>query len=392
MKRLLILVLLSSLLLSAASCNLTGTDSETTAESAESTETVSPETTSPVTDAETTGAETGDETTAADETTGADSTIIDPIPEQPMDLLNTDLTPYITLGAYKNVAVSAKEIGYRITLHNSMLANEAYYTKVTEGDRTVKEGDIINVDYKGFLDGVAFEGGEAADQVITVYEDGSYIPGFAGGFVGVKVGGSSSFLVTFPEDYHEASLAGKEVTFEFTVNYICEFAELTDEIANALSSGGYPTAEAYETYQRNLLVQSALWGAIVDGATIVAYPEEQVLYYYGQLRDYYAYYAQYYGMTYEAFLTYLGTTDAEVYESAKVYVNEDLVYYAILQAESITLTDDDLGRLENYIRLYKEQYGYTDEQIEANMESIKENMLYDKVQELLIEWADIRWE
>ena len=188
MKRLLILVLLSSLLLSAASCNLTGTDSETTAESAESTETVSPETTSPVTDAETTGAETGDETTAADETTGADSTITDPIPEQPMDLLNTDLTPYITLGAYKNVAVSAKEIGYRITLHNSMLANEAYYTKVTEGDRTVKEGDIINVDYKGFLDGVAFEGGEAADQVITVYEDGSYIPGFAGGFVGVKVG------------------------------------------------------------------------------------------------------------------------------------------------------------------------------------------------------------
>jgi FKBP-type peptidyl-prolyl cis-trans isomerase (trigger factor) len=97
-------------------------------------------------------------------------------------------------------------------------------------------------------------------------------------------------------------------------------------------------------------------------------------------------------MTYEAFLTYIGTTDAAVYESAKEYVDEDLVYYAILQAENITLTDADLERLDSYIQRYKEEYGYTDEQVEANLESIKSNMLYDKVQELLISWADIRWE
>lgn len=390
MKRFLMLLLLAALLLSAVSCNLTGTGNGTTAESTKAER--PDETTAPVTDAETTGAESGEETTADGETTGTGSTITDPIPKQPMDLLNTDLSPYIALGAYKNVEISAKEIGYQITLHKSMLANEAYYTKVKEGDRTVKEGDIINVDYKGFLDGVAFSGGEATDQVITVYEDGTYIPGFACGFIGVKAGGSSSFRVTFPADYGEASLAGKEVTFEFTVNYICEFSELTDEMASALSSGGYPTAEAYETYQRNLLVQSVLWGSIVEGAEILAYPKEQVLYYYGQLRDYYAYYAQYYGMTYEAFLTYIGTTDAAVYESAKEYVDEDLVYYAILQAENITLTDADLERLDSYIQRYKEEYGYTDEQVEANLESIKSNMLYDKVQELLISWADIRWE
>jgi len=186
MKKILSFLLLSLLILLTASCDSAEGPGDGSSDSAADTN--APEITTAAPDVTTSEEITSEEIPSEESTTGSGSTITDPIPEKPMDLLHTDLTPYVMLGTYKDVIISAKEIGYLLTLQNSMLAHELCYTKVTEGDRVVKIGDVINVNYKGLLDGVAFSGGEAADQTITVYEDGTYISGFALGFVGTKVG------------------------------------------------------------------------------------------------------------------------------------------------------------------------------------------------------------
>jgi trigger factor len=306
-----------------------------------------------------------------------------------MDFLSIDLTPYVTLDAYKGIRIPLKQLEVEIALA-VQLYNKGKYEKIKSSDRTVREGDIICVDYKGILNGTAFSGGTAADQMITVYEGTGYIDGFASGFIGATVGAPSSFDVTFPENYGAAELAGKTVTFEFTVDYIVGTETLTDTLASELSNGAYPTVEQFMRYQRNLLVQAELWQTIVDRATVKSYPTQQVEYYYRQFRAMYEGQAKYYGISYESYIQILGISDADLREQAMLSVREDLVYYSILREESLTLTDAEFeAQIDSYVKRYKEEFGYTDEQIEESMPSIRENMLYDKVQELLISWAEI---
>lgn len=329
---------------------------------------------------------------------------------EPLDLSSMDLSPYISLGQYKNVPVTVDETEYLVSLREAMRDDNAYFSFVTDGtytpsgsndteivvdeSRTVEEGDIINVDYKGYLDGVAFDGGTASGQEITVFETGTYIDGFASGFIGTAVGDSSSFLVTFPEAYGSEYLAGKEVTFEFTVNYIYEFDALTDEIVTDLSGGEFTTVADYENDLRTAIVAKYLWETVVANATLIEYPEQQVLYYYQQNRKFYEYYATYYSMTYEDLLANMGMSDEDLYVAAQELVFEDLVYYAVVDAENITLSETEKNeRLDAYVARYVKEFGYTEAEIqEKHLDSIYDAMLYDKMQETLISYAKVTWE
>lgn len=315
-------------------------------------------------------------------------------PATAMDFMTTDLTPYIALGQYKGIELTAKEMEYLVTLREMIHADGAYFEKSRDPERVVKEGDIINVDYTGYRNGVEFDGGKATKQDITVFENGKYIDGFASGYIGAKVGEPSEFEVTFPDDYGEESLAGRKVTFKFTVNYICEFDELTEEIVTDLSDGRYKTVEEFEAFYRGQTAQVELWKKVIEHATVRSYPEQQVNYYYQQSRTYYEYYASLYGMSYEELLSKSGISDAELKESAKTYTLEDLVYYAILKAENIQLTEEEYNaELPGYIKMYKDRYGYDEKYIRENLlASIEDNMLYDKLQRTLIGWAKISWE
>ena len=337
---------------------------------------------------ESTGAATDGETTADGETTSGETSEEQSAVEK-MDFLSIDLSPYVTLNAYKGIEIQLRQLEVEIALA-VQLYNKGKYEKITSSDRTVKEGDIVCVDYCGILDGTAFSGGTAKDQMITVYEGTGYIDGFASGFIGASVGTPSSFDVTFPENYGATDLAGKKVTFEFTVKYVVGAETLTDALASELSNGAYPTVDQFMLYQRNLLVQAELWQTIVDHATVKSYPEQQVEYYYRQFRAMYEGQAKYNGIRYQSYIQILGISDEDLREQAKISVREDLVYYSILRAESLTLTDAEFeAQIDSYVKRYKEEFGYTDEQIEESMPSIRENMLYDKVQELLIEWANV---
>jgi trigger factor len=219
-----------------------------------------------------------------------------------------------------------------------------------------------------------------------------YINGFATGFIGAEVGEKSSFKVTFPDNYTESSLAGREVTFEFKVHYIYQFDELTDEMAKDLSDGEFETAEAYEQHQRNLVVQEKLWLTIVENATVKKYPEQHVRFYYQQNRNYYEYYANAYGMSYEELLLAFGLKDSDLWDNAELYVLEDLVYYAIRSEENISLSEEEYNeKIDIYIKRYKDELKYSDAEIKEHMSEIEDNMLYDKVQEMLIAWSDVMW-
>lgn len=332
----------------------------------------------------------GDTGTPGDTTGGGEETSA---PAEKMDLLGMDLSPYVAIKQYKGVPVTVKEIDYLIAIRELLRDDGAYFEKSEEEGRTVMEGDIINVNYTGYLNGKQFEGGKASNQDITVYDGMGYIDGFASGFIGAVVGEDSSFDVTFPKTYQEASLAGQEVTFEFTVNFVYEFDELTDEIAKDLSGGEYTTVEDFEAHQRSLVVQKVLWEEILANATVKKYPEQHLNYYYQNTRAVYEYYADYYNMKYEELLAAMGLSDADFYDSAKLYVKEDLVTFMIRNTEGIAFTDEEYNAaIGFYIKRYKDEFNYTDAEIEENIEQIEENMIFDKIQRLLVEWADVTWE
>ena len=332
----------------------------------------------------------GDGTDTGETTAGGGETLA---PAEKMDLLGMDLSPYIAVKQYKGVPVTVRELDYVVALRELLREDGAYYEEYKGDEITVAEGDIVNVNYTGYLKGKQFEGGKASNQDVTVCDGMGYIDGFATGFIGATVGEASSFDVTFPENYGEPSLAGQEVTFEFTVNYVYVFDDVTDEMAKDLSDGEFTTAADFEADLRSHVVQKVLWEKILDEATVKKYPEQHLNYYYRNTRTVYEYYADRNGMSYESFLKAMGLTDADLYDSAKLYVKEDLVTFAIRNAEQIELSEEEYdAKIGFYIKRYKDELNYTDAEIEENMEQIEENMLFDKLQSLLVEWADVTWE
>jgi trigger factor len=153
---------------------------------------------------------------------------------------------YLTLGQYKGLTYTKKTVtvsDYDQTLAlYEKLAAKNYYEDITPDDPimegVVRIGDTLNIDYKGTKQGVAFEGGTATAQSLTI-GSGSFIDGFEEKLVGVAVGDTVKLDLTFPISYGTAELAGQDVVFEVKVNYISsrrEYTPLTEEIAKDLGA------------------------------------------------------------------------------------------------------------------------------------------------------------
>lgn len=209
-----------------------------------------------------------------------------------------------------------------------------FFKEVT--DRTViEEGDIVNLDYVGKLDGVAFDGGSAENQYIDVYNNtsadgGAYIDGFTDGIKGASVGDVVDCDVTFPENYGNADLAGKAVVFTFTINSIQEpmtwddfddayvsenfGVETVEELRTQLQSGLSDQMDYYKWYEVSTQVQSYL----TDNCT-VEIPEDYLA---ARVADYKKQFIEYYcggdeSQLEEIVSTYFGNTVEEMEESWK---------------------------------------------------------------------------
>ncbi len=267
------------------------------------------------------------------------------------DFSKIDTAALLTLGNYKALEITDAALEEaRIYLFESFYEDKGFPTLT---DRPAQQGDYVNIDYSGTLNGNIFQGGTASDQNISIIENSGYIPGFVEGIIGHSVGENFDVTVTFPENYGETSLAGKEVVFNMTLNSIYAL-DLTDEnilsVAEWKEHGSYQAllnATARELAEAN--IDMALQGVVTLKGTL---PEEAYQYFYQYYMDYYNYLASSYGMDLETVLTYMGLSKDGVLSNAKSIALSYLIPFAIAKEEGLSWTDEDYA--EAYEDLVKE--------------------------------------
>lgn len=349
-------------------------------------------------------------TTASPEasTTAAQAQTVIPKPS----LSGVDLSGYMTLD-YKNLTLTTSYQKREITDETvdaelaELLVYYGYYTLDTS--RSVAAGDWVEIDFTGFMDDVAFDGGHSDKATLIADDDKSgYIPGFASGLVGAECGKDTVVNVTFPENY-SASLAGKPAVFKIGVHGICVPA-LTDEAASKLSDGKYTTAEAYRAYFRDYLVNmeeyllfedvySSIFDRLEEKAVFSSLHSGLRDYYYDTMINYYDSLAAYYDISRDQVLTASGLTEDSLKEQAEGYTRSDMILYYIANAEGIEMTDDLYREyLQQTIDYWNSQgYSYTAEQIESMYNSyygdgyLKEAAFREKIGDAVYSYAKIEY-
>ena len=301
---------------------------------------------------------------------------------------NYDLDSLVTLGDYKGLTYEIAdttvtddeietEIGYKL---------KEFETPEEITDREAKDGDTVNIDFEGKMDGEPFNGGTAEDYTL-VLGSGSFIEGFEDGLVGVKPGEKVTLDLKFPDEYpNNPDLAGKAVALDVTINYIhgeTITPELNDEFVVSLGLDDVKTVDEYREYVRDQLAEgkesdaesnkrNELVEKAVSNAEVKELPAELVEQYKNEYISYYQEYAQYFGMELEDFLSqYMNNMTIEDLEKEAQTYGEDaakhmLVICAIAKAEGLDNTDDDYAeKLAEYaqqnnfdsVETFEETYG-----------------------------------
>lgn len=312
------------------------------------------------------------------------------------------VSDYVTLGDYKGVKVSVDAAvvtdEYLDSYIDYVLQSNMLTTEVT--DRPVQEGDIVNIDYEGKIDGVAFDGGTAEGYDLAI-GSGSFIDGFEDGLIGAETGETRDVEVTFPEDYHGTDVAGKDAVFTVTVNSISveTLPELTDEFVQGLGVGA-ETVEEYRQYAYDLLMEEqqanhdaeaemAVLETVMNNAKLQDPPEDMTNRYYSRLIDNMNYYASMYGYDLETFLSLNGTSEETIMESAGNAAKQLITMQAIAEAEGMEVTDEEL---DEEIEANAVSMGYEDADAyrkALDVEGYREYMLTEKVLDFLLENAEV---
>lgn len=288
-----------------------------------------------------------------------------------------DVESMVKLGEYKgltytetDVSVSDDEVESQI---NSTLTAHATAEQIT--DRAVEDGDTVNIDFEGKIDGKTFDGGTASGASLTI-GSGTFIDGFEDGLIGVKPGDKTTLKLKFPDEYKtNTDLAGKDVTFDVTVNYIKGddiVPELDDDFVKGLNIDDVSNVKEYRAYVKSQLQankeseaekskQSELLQQAVDNAEIKEIPEELVTQYAIQYTDYYKQYASYFGLELSDFLTqYMNQTEEEFNQSAEDYGKERAGYMLVVSAIAKAEKVDVDALYDEKVAQYAEQSGYAD--------------------------------
>lgn len=287
--------------------------------------------------------------------------------------------PDVTLGEYKGVAVKKENTLVTDADVDAKVEEERgkQATEVQVENRAVAEGDTVNLDYAGSVDGVAFEGGTAQDQTLKIGSH-TFIPGFEEQMVGMNIGEEKDLQVTFPEQYHAQELAGKAAVFHVKVNAITEtqLPALDDEFAKDISE--FDTLDEYKADIRAKLeaqaaerdqnnFTNAVIEKVLENATVEipdAMVERQID---SMMRDF-EYRLMGNGLKLEDFIKYTGSdikTFRENYrEQAAKSVKAHLVLEAIEKAEAIDATEE---QIDKQLAAFAEQTGKTVEEFKKSL-------------------------
>ncbi|HJC38532.1 MAG TPA: trigger factor [Candidatus Mediterraneibacter faecigallinarum] len=277
--------------------------------------------------------------------------------------------PEVTLGEYKglkvdkvSVEVTDEEVDAEIEKERERNARTVEVT-----DRAVQDKDEVTLDFEGFVDGEAFEGGKGEDYPLTI-GSGAFIPGFEDQLIGAEIGKEMEVKVTFPEEYQAKELAGKEAVFKCTVKAIKakELPELDDEFASDVSEEG-ETMDEYKAEVRgkikerkereakekkeNQTVEQAVANAEID------LPEPMVDLQARQMADDFARRIMQQGMSLEQYFQFTGLSEEKMMEELKPQaekrIRTRLVLEAIVAAENIEVSDE---RLEEELKKMADAY------------------------------------
>ena len=277
--------------------------------------------------------------------------------------------PPVGLGKYKGVevekidtAVSDEEVEEELKREQEKNASVKEVT-----DRAVADGDQVNINFEGFVDGVAFEGGKGENYPLGI-GSGSFIPGFEEQLIGAEIGKEVEVNVTFPENYQAEDLAGKAAVFKCTVLKINEkiLPELNDEFADDVSE--FSTLEEYKADIRKTLEakkaekartekENKVIDAIIADSDIEI-PEPMLRSQQEQIVDEFAQRLQSQGLSIDQYFTYMGTTREKMVEDSKDQADKRirtrLVLEEIVKAENIVADDEDF---EKELTKLAEAYG-----------------------------------
>lgn len=314
------------------------------------------------------------------------------------------LKPEVTLGKYKGVkidkidtTVTDDEVNAAIEKERESNAREIVVT-----DRPVKNGDDTIIDFEGFVDGVAFEGGKGENYPLTI-GSGAFIPGFEEALIGANLNENVDVNVTFPEDYQASDLAGKPAVFKCVVKEIKEkeLPELDDEFASEVSE--FETLDEYKAdVKKNLgekkvsdakvkKADAALDAVIADATMDI--PEAMITTTQRQMLDEYSQNMRMQGISLEQYMQYTGIDADSLMEQLKPQaesrIKARLVLGAVAAAENLTASEEDY---EEEIKSMAEAYAMEVDKVkellgEQGKKSLLEDICIKKAQEFVTDNA-----
>lgn len=285
---------------------------------------------------------------------------------------------YVTLpNDYASVSVSRTDVEPSDQDVEDNISDLLYgYATINEiTDRAAKDGDTVNIDYAGTVDGVAFTGGTYAGYNLTL-GSGNFIDDFEDQIVGHTPGETFDVNVTFPEGYNDSTdsagntvaLSGADAVFSVTLNYISEeiVPELTDDwVAENVSEENINTVDELREFYRNQIytenLRTAVMDYLVDNSTFSAIPQKVMDYQVNQCLNYYYTMGSYYGYELDEFVSVFGYESAddmlaEMEDDIVKYSKEALLYQAVSEAMGVTPTQEQIDTYAGYTTYYGENY------------------------------------
>ncbi len=249
---------------------------------------------------------------------------------------------------------------------NAIKANFTTQEKDVDTNRAVVDGDVVNIDYVGKIDGKEFEGGSTQGKGSDVkIGTKDFIPGFLEQIVGHKPSETFDINVKFPEDYHMEDLKGKDAVFTITVNHYYKdiVPEITDEFVEKNLGNFYKTVAELEVGLKDKIIQSKtknyVWDKLMKETEVTTYPESVMNYEKEYSKEYIEKSAMQYGMTTEDFVKLIGVESVDRYlesmnDEIKQTVKAYITVQAICEKDGIEVTDEDI------VEYFKEFYGTED--------------------------------
>ncbi|MBC8591509.1 trigger factor [Wansuia hejianensis] len=317
--------------------------------------------------------------------------------------IKVDVKPEVKLGDYKSIEL--EKIEYNVTdemIESELKSLQDANARLIDGnDRQVKQGDLLTIDFEGYVDGEQFPGGTAEGHKLEIGSN-TFIPGFEEQLVGKSKDEEVEVNVKFPEEYHEESLAGKDAMFKVTIHDIKEkeLPELDDELAKDISE--FDTLEELkndikERLEKELKTQETIEkeNRVIEKVIEISevdIPEGMIE---SQIDDeikQFDYRLRTQGLEFETYLELMGSDIDAIRDqfrpAATQRVNADLVLEAISKAENIEVTDEDideeLGKLAEQYNA-EDKDGFISDMKKGDLGFLKAGIANSKVIELLIE-------